>query len=234
MATVQAPVSRDSVPTSPPGDERSLAEQWRRVGTVAGGVAVITFVVISAADSLTPAQGAVLASLFGPAVACVSIGIHQVLRLRRRTVSADLGLLANIAASLTVTLMLFAQTGLEGWFDLEFGEGATESADRTLDAAFEAANGLQLGLDVAWDVFIGIGTVLFAVNMWRHPKFGRVLAGAGIAIAVPFIALNLALFPDPPEHAGVFDPGPLVGLWYLAATVFLARASRWIATSKRR
>jgi hypothetical protein len=35
-------------------------------------------------------------------------------------------------------------------------------------AAFEAGNGIQLGLDVAWDVFIGLGTPLLALNMWRH------------------------------------------------------------------
>ncbi len=35
---------------------------------------------------------------------------------------------------------------------------------------------IWLGVDVAWDAYIGIGTVCFAVAMLRHPRFGAVLA----------------------------------------------------------
>jgi hypothetical protein len=69
--------------------------------------------------------------------------------------------------------MLFAQLGLKRWFEIQFGTGSTDSSDAALHAAFEAANGIQLGLDVAWDLFLCLGTVLLAANMWNHPPFGR-------------------------------------------------------------
>lgn len=209
-------------------DERTPIRQWASIGGACGVLAMAVYTVGSAAE-LTTRQEAVVATVFGPAIACASMGLYHVLRLRRRTVSLDLGLVANVAAGVTVTLMLMAQLGLKGWFELEFGDGATDSTERALHAAFEAANGIQLGLDVAWDVFLVIGTVLLAVNMWRHPRFGPVLAAAGIAIAVGLMVINLAMFPEPPGHAGVIDLGPFIGSWYVIVSVRLLTSGRWIA-----
>ena len=210
-------------------DERTLIEQWARIGGVCGVLAMVVYTVGSAAE-LTTAQEAVVACLFGPAIICASMGLYYVLRLFRRTVSLDLGLVANVAASITLTLMLMAQLGLKGWFELEFGDGASDSTERALHVAFEAANGIQLGLDVAWDVFLVLGTVLLGVNMWRHPRFGRVIAATGIATAVTLIAINLALFPEPPGHAGAIDLGPVLGAWYVVVSVCLLRSARWLGT----
>ena len=62
--------------------------------------------------------------------------------------------------------------------------------------AFEAGNGLQLGLDVAWDVFLAIGTAALTANMRRHPRFGSGFGVSGLVIAVALIGLNLARFPE--------------------------------------
>jgi len=207
--------------------ERLLVERWARTGAASGVLAMAVYTVGSAA-SLTTTQEAVVAAVFGPAIGCASMGLYHVLRLRHRTVSLDLGVVANLAAGVTVTLMLMAQLGLNGWFELEFGEGATDSGERRLHAAFEAANGIQLGLDVAWDVFLGLGTVLLALNMWHHPSFGRAVAASGAAIAIGLIVINLAIFPEPPSHAGAIDLGPFIGVWYVIVSVRLARSGRWI------
>lgn len=208
--------------------ERTLIDQWARIGGVCGVVAMVVYTVGSAAD-LTIAQEAVVACVFGPAIVCASMGLYHVLRLRRRTVSLDLGLVANVAAGITVTLMLMAQLGLKGWLKLEFGDDAVDSTERAVHAAFEAANGIQLGLDVAWDVFLVLGTVLLAMNMWHHPRFGRVVGATGISIAVALIAINLATFPEPPGHAGLVDLGPIIGVWYVVVSLRLVRSRRWVA-----
>lgn len=84
-----------------------------------------------------------------------------------------------------------------------------------------------LGLDVAWDVYMGIGTALFALAMFRHPRFGAAFAVPGLIIAVILVALNLAIFPTPPADANLFDAGPLVGLWYLAVSIQVWRSLGW-------
>jgi hypothetical protein len=193
-----------------------------------GLAAVISYTLISAAP-LSHAQALVVACVFGPALMCASMGLYQALRVRRRTVSLDLGVIANVAAGVTVTLTLLAQLGLKRSFELEFGSGTTDSSERALRAGYEAANGIQLGLDVAFDLFLGLGTLLLASNMWRHPRFGRLLAVSGGVIATALVAANLAVFPEPPADAGSIDFGPLIGLWYLIVTVQLARSTRWVA-----
>jgi hypothetical protein len=136
----------------------------------------------------------VLVCAFGPLLAIGSAGLWELLGLHRRTATLDIGLVANLAAGVTVTLMLLAQLGLKAW----------------LDAAFQAGNGLQLGLDVAWDVFLAIGTAMLAWNMGRHPRFGRAYAAIGLVLAIALIGLNLAAFPENLGRAGWIDVGPLV------------------------
>lgn len=211
-----------------PGAERPLVVRWTWVGAGCGFLAVLSYALISAAP-LTSAQGLVLACVFGPALVCASTGLYNVLRLHRRTVTLDLGLIANVVAGATVTLTQLAQLGLRRWFEDEFGKGSTDSAERALHAAYEAANGIQLGLDVAFDVFLGLGTALLATNMWQHPRFGRLLGVSGVAIAVALVVLNLVAFPEPPAEAGSIDLGPLVGTWYLVVTGRLAMSARWAA-----
>ncbi|MCW8824704.1 MAG: hypothetical protein OQK63_11460, partial [Ignavibacteriaceae bacterium] len=85
-----------------------------------------------------------------------------------------------------------------------------------------------LGLDVAWDVYIFFGTLLFAISMFRHPKLGKILSITGIIISVIMIILNAVSFPVPPANAGLIDLGPLIGLWYLVVTLFIIFNFKWV------
>jgi hypothetical protein len=192
---------------------------------------VLSYTLISAAP-LSSAQGLVVACVFGPALMGASTGLYHVLRAHRRTVTLDLGLMANAAAGVAVTLMLFAQLGFKRWLEVQLGTGSNDSSERALHAAYEAANGIQLGLDVAWDLFLALGTILLARNMWSHPRFGRLLAVSGCVIAVALAVANLAVFPEPPGQAGSIDLGPVIGLWYLIVTIRLVRSGRWAASQE--
>lgn len=207
-------------PTAP------LLVQWARIGGVCGLLTGGSYAVASAAP--TPAIELVAASVMGPAFLGASLGLYHVLRAHHRTVSVDLGLLANVAAGISLTLMVFAQLGVKRWFEVQFGDGATDSPERALDAAFQAGNGIQLGMDVAWDVFLVLGTLLLAWNMWHHPRFGRILAVSGMVIAISLIIINLAVFPEPPGHAAI-DLGPVIGLWYAIVSIRLVMSGHWAA-----
>jgi len=226
-----------NVPAHPPaptsgaagrGSRPALVAGWTRVGAACGFLAVLSYSLISAAP-LTSQQGLALACVFGPALMYASTGLYHVLRAHRRTVTLDLGLMSNVAAGVAVTLMLFSQLGLKGWFEVQFGTGSTSSSDRALHAAFEAANGIQLGLDVAFDLFLALGTMLLAWNMWSHPRFGRLFAVSGAVTATALVVANLAVFPEPPGQEGSIDLGPVIGLWYLVVTVRLAMSGSWAA-----
>jgi hypothetical protein len=95
------------------------------------------------------------------------------------------------------------------------------------DDPAEEIEAVWLGLDVAWDVYIGLGTLLFALSALAHPRLGRVFGIAGILIAVLLLTLNLYSFPTPPADDGLIDTGPLVGVWYLVTVVVMFRSLAW-------
>ncbi len=200
--------------------DRALAEARLRIGVVCGALAVVDYA-LTQAVSLPLLATLVLVCAFGPLLAIGSAGLWELLRMHRRTATLDIGLVANIAAGVAVTLMFLTQLGLKEWF--ASGSGARAVSD----AAFEAGNGIQLGLDVAWDVFLTIGTAALAWNMRDHPRFGRPYAVAGLLLAVALIVLNLAAFPENPGAAGAVDVGPLIGLWYLWVTLRMAWSLGW-------
>lgn len=154
----------------------------------------------------------VLASVMGPLLGIASWGLRQFLILDRPTTTADLGALGNALAGLVLTAMFLVQAAVgmrvEGRPGLE-------------------AEAVWLGLDVAWDVYLGLGTLLLASSMFRHPRLGPFVAGTGVLVAVGLLVLNLATFPVPPGNAGLVDLGPVVGLWYLVVTVMVLRSLAW-------
>jgi hypothetical protein len=86
------------------------------------------------------------------------------------------------------------------------------------DPPDEGLRAVYWGLDVAWDLYIALGTVAFAIALY-HARWLRLWALPGLAAGAALFVLNLASFPEPPGSAGLVDIGPLVGLWYTGVTV---------------
>ena len=93
-----------------------------------------------------------------------------------------------------------------------------------------AFTAIWLGLDVAWDLYGGLGSLLFGLCMLRDPRFGRWFGIPGLIAAALLLALNIATFPTPPANAGLVDIGPAVALRYLAVSVRCAFLLRTCAT----
>jgi hypothetical protein len=132
---------------------------------------------------------------------------------RSQAPSADLGVGANALAGALLTASLLVQLAVKH----ETGD------DPNVDV-----EAVWLGLDVAWDIYIGVGTILFGLSVLTHPRLGRIFGLTGIAIGSVLLVLNLASFPTPPADAGSIDVGPLVGLWYLAVTLVMFRSLTWV------
>jgi hypothetical protein len=211
---------------------RTPAEVRLRLGVVCGALAVVAYA-LTQAVSLPLRPALVLVCSFGPLLAIGSAGLWELLRLHRRTATLDIGLVANLAAGVAVTLMFLAQLGLKAWFDAGLGGSAQQVSPEVAEAAFQAGNGIQLGLDMAWDVFLAIGTAMLAWNMRQHPRFGRAYAVTGLLLAIALIGFNLAAFPENPGRAGWIDVGPLIGGWYLWVTLRMAASLRWAQDHRR-
>ena len=145
------------------------------------------------------------------------MGLGRLLQVQRRSVAVQLAVALNFAAGALVTAMLLVQLAVGS---------RTHGQAVPLDLV-----AVWLGLDVAWDVYVGLGTGLFALAMLRHPRFRAVFGIPGLVIAGVLLGLNLGTYPTPPAEAGLFDAGPLVGLWYLAVSVQAWRSLGWAETT---
>jgi hypothetical protein len=197
----------------PPGVAEAMALRWVKIGIGAGLATCFVYPLVSMAP-LPRVLLVVLASTLGPLLALASLGLRETLWLHRESVVGDLGALFNILAGVLLESMLLVQLAVR-----------LRTSD---EASAEQIVGVWLGLDVAWDVYIGAGTGCFAIAMLRHPRFGRVMGIAGLVLAAAVLGFNLFTFPTPPAEAGLVDVGPAIGLWYLVGTILMWRSISWV------
>jgi hypothetical protein len=208
-------------------EESSLARSWIRLGIVCGLVTVVLYPVLLMVNLpgilLVPMAGA-----FGPLLAVASIGTYHFIALHRRTVTVQLAVLFNIIAGVLVNLMMITQLSVNVWMRSSPELALGGPSRQILDDAWKVVNQVQLGMDISWDIFIAVGTLLFAVSMLGHPKLGRIFGWPGILIGAGILAFNFLTFPKPPAESGLFDLGPVMGLWYLAVGIKLILSLKWV------
>ena len=151
-----------------------------------------------------------LLAFFGPLLGLGSFGLFRLLTVERSSTAATIAVASNAIAGSFFTAMMLVQL----------------AAGYRSEGLY--AQSVWLGLDVAWDIYIAVGTVFFAAVMYGHRSYGRTFSISGLLIAFILLSLNLATFPVPPANAGLFDAGPLVGGWYAAVTI-----ASWIAVSRQ-
>jgi hypothetical protein len=192
------------VVTSP----RELDYQWAGITAISGIAGLISyFLVLAAGHSDTYA--AALAFIFAFGITVSSIGLYHVLGSTTGSRMALIAAVANVIAAAQLLAMLLVQLSVY-------------AVVQQPDAAIK---GVWWGLDVAWDLYVGAGTILFGLAMVGRRGLGAWLGLPGVLIGVVFLIFNIATFPKPPETAGLVDLGPLVGLWYLVVYVRLGVAA---------
>lgn len=193
-----------------------MIRQWAIMSILTGIGAVLSYTLLSILSGPYLAI-VILASAFGPLLASASLGLYHVLAESGNQVVLQLAVLFNVLGASIFTMMLLVQLAI-GYQMQSIGEEA-----QNLTALRTSLVGVQLGLDVAWDIFISLGTLLFAISMLGDARFGWILGIAGILIAVALLVLNLWTFPTPPAAKNLTDLGPLVGVWYLVVTMMMIR-----------
>jgi len=204
---------------------------WLNFAIVTGFAAVLSyvgaiFIPLPEKISLT------LAFLFGPFFMTSSMALFYLLKNYADTIALRVGALFNIVGTALVTLMLVVQqTSFAFHNEFKTQERGSVSDDQ-LWWMFREVNAIQLGMDMTWDIFISIGTLCFALAMWKHPVYGRVIPILGALVSVMLLASNMVYFPAPPADKGSIDFGPFVASWYTVITIFsLARRRRFLELS---
>ncbi|HZD56184.1 MAG TPA: hypothetical protein VE136_05655 [Anaerolineales bacterium] len=196
-----------------------LDYQWAPVTAISGIAGGIAYAFIGIASHSTSNIIVVpLSFAFAFGITVGSIGLYHILGGPRGSRLALIAAVANVIAAAQLLAMIMVQ----------------QSVWATVDQPDAALRAVWWGLDVAWDLYLGTGTILFALSMFRRRGLGAWLAVPGLLISGPFLIFNIATFPQPPDVAGLVDLGPVVGLWYLAVFVRLGASAVLLGRRKRR
>lgn len=198
--------------------KRELSEQWVKYGSTAGILSVLCYL-IAAIGILPDFVSLLLAFAFGPLLSIGFIGFYHFIKEHRASVSLQVATLFAIIAGSIVNIMLVVQQALF--------EGVSKADRDAMGPAWAGLNWIQLGLDVSWDIYISVATLLLGIAMWSHPRLGKFFGVVSIVLGVALLVLNLSTFPTPPGEAGSVDVGPFVGLWFLAIAVRVRTSLPW-------
>lgn len=197
--------------------------KWAQVAIAMGLLALGSYFCSVVFKPFPWAAGRLLFFAFGPLLIISAVGFFKATQDTVGGILHTLGSLFMVIAGAIVNLMAVVQ-------DTQFtvlGNQIRQAQDQTtrdvLEQILWGVNVVQSGLDVSWDVFISLGTILLAVSLMRHPAFGRIWSAIGAIIAAAALVLNLVTFPTAPAAAGLVDLGPGVGAWYGVTLLLLLR-----------
>ena len=205
----------------------SLEKRLALIGGLAGLTGCLMYGLGSSLQLPGP-MGTFLFLFFGPVLVAAYVGVFPFMIRHRLTVAAIFGSVFGIIGA--ATNMMFAAVQLN---NLEYIRGymsaAATEAERVewrhiLDGVFTVQNGLNYVADFFFD-----WTIFFwAALMWGHPKFGKLFTITGLVVGGLHFGMKLITFPRPPAEAGLFDAGPLIGIWYAAVSIQILRHLGWL------
>lgn len=186
--------------------------------SICGLAATVLYTLVAAAP--LPHRLAVLFFFaFGPLISVGSIGLATYINARGKMVSAYLAGVFGTVAGVLVNLMAVVQMSNREYFQRYIGEAADPQQEQRLREMLKGVFTVQLGIDVSWDIFICVATILFGYALLRTPGVERWLGALGILAGGLLLGLNLYTFPVPPGEADLVDLGPAVGLWFMVVSI---------------
>jgi len=161
-----------------------------------------------------------LGAAVGPGISLGFVGLYHFIKRQRNSVMLQAATLFGLIAGVVINAMLVVQAALA----LGFEQGVKDS----LGPAWDAVWMVQSALDVSWDIYFTLATILLELAMWRHPRLGRVYGAITVLIGSFLLAFSVATFPSPPANVGLVDLGPVSGAWFAVLSVRALTSLDWM------
>jgi len=168
----------------------------------------------------------VLAFAIGPVAVYGTLAMSESLARVYGTSRLRPGTIFLVIAFALFTLMATMQQALFAEYQKLLGATESAQAPASLKESFALVNRVQLGADVAFDIFYSLGIILISIVIVRRHGFGRLVGVFGLFVATGLLALNIWFFPTPPAAAGSVDLGPASIVWWVGLFVLDSRLEK--------
>jgi len=126
------------------------------------------------------------------------------------------GVFAYLAFAL-VAAMMSIQFAIDLGLDTYISNSSPNQAE-LLSMIKRSLRLVDMGLDVAWDFFIGSSLIFLAIAIKQNRGFGIWWSVPAGILGTLLIALNSITFPWPPNTRGLIDIGPAIGAYIIAVS----------------
>jgi len=163
---------------------------------------------------LSERLSSVLAFAIGPVAVFGTLALSENLMRVFGTSTLRMGTIFLVIAFALLTLMLTMQQAIFVEYQQLLDATAAPEAQASLKASFALVNQVQLGADVAFDIFYSLGIIFVSSVLIRSKGFERVIG------------------PIPPAAVGSIDLGPATIVWWVALIVLDSRLSKREASDR--
>jgi hypothetical protein len=147
--------------------------------------------------------------------------LFRFIGLDKQSATNQLAFVFACLAFVLVAAMMSSQLAVKAGIQ-EYIESSPTSDQELLKLIRRSIRLVDMGIDVAWDLFIGTALIFLSIALRGHHNFGLWWTIPAVLLGMMLIALNVITFPWPPNTRGLFDIGPAVGLYIIALSTRLA------------
>jgi hypothetical protein len=165
----------------------------------------------------------ILAFSIAPVVIWGIIELYTELSKTHDSIILKLSVVYLVIAFAFFLLMLVVQQAIFISFKEHINKEADEIVKNNLKLILKGLNLVQLGMDIAFDIFYSLGLIFMSIVLMKHEAFGKIFGIYGIASGSLLLIFNLYTFPIPPSESGLFDAGPLTAIWWIWIVVQIMR-----------
>lgn len=160
-----------------------------------------------------------LAFAIGPVAAFATLALCETLSKFFDKPTIRLGSIFLVVSFAILTLMITMQQAIFAEYQQLLDASGAAKPTAPLKEAFSLVNHVQLGADVAFDIFYSIGIVFISSVLVRGSGLERLIGAYGLVAGAGLLALNIWYFPKPPAMMGSVDLGPATIAWWVALIV---------------
>ena len=165
---------------------------------------------------------------FGPLMMIAFVGLYPFLKKGSESVAVVFAtLFGTIAGAVHMMFSVVQMNNIH--YIYEFIEKAdTDVLKESWRSILRGVFTVQNGLNYVMDFFLDWTIFMFAIVLWHHPKFGKPFSILGLIAGGSHFVMKAWTFPEPPKEAGLFDAGPLVGIFFAVVVIQVLRHFRWM------